>query len=83
MEIIKISQLTGKQHTLDIDITEEQLYQVENRRMLDLRIQDIVPYLPADQREFLITGITGLEWDQMYGVQDEYNDEKNVDENAR
>ena len=67
MIITKRSELTGKEHTLDIPITKEQWYQVQNRRELDLKIQQIVPHLPAHQREFLITGITSEEWINTFG----------------
>lgn len=70
MKITRTSELSGKEHTMDIDISEEDLYKVENRRMLDLKIQQIIPHIPADQREFLITGITDSEWDEMCGIQD-------------
>ena len=67
MIITKRSELTGKEHTLVIDITEEQWEQVQNRRELGVKIQDIVPHLPASEREFLISGITSEEWDKVFG----------------
>jgi hypothetical protein len=30
-------------------------------------IQDAMPELSADEREFVKTGITGEEWDQLFG----------------
>ena len=67
MIITKKSELTGKEHTLVIDITEQQWEQVQNRRELGIKIQDIVPHLPAGEREFLISGITSEEWDKVFG----------------
>ena len=58
MEIIRQSQLSGAIHVMDIDISEELLARVENRRANQELIQNIVPHLPKDEREFLITGIT-------------------------
>ena len=34
-------------------------------------IQDIMPDLSPDQREFLMTGMTPLEWTNMFGDDDE------------
>ena len=63
MEIIRQSQLSGAIHVMDIDISEEQLARVENRRESQELIQNIVPHLPKDEREFLISGITPEEWE--------------------
>ena len=63
MEIVRQSQLSGAIRVMEIDITEEQLARVENRRANQELIQNIVPHLPKDEREFLITGITPEEWE--------------------
>lgn len=63
MEIVRQSQLSGAIRVMEIDITEEQLERVENRRANQELIQNIVPHLPKDEREFLITGITPEEWE--------------------
>jgi hypothetical protein len=63
MEIIRQSQLSGAIHVMDIDISEELLARVENRRANQELIQNIVPHLPKDEREFLVTGITPEEWE--------------------
>lgn len=34
-------------------------------------VQDAFPYLPADEREMLITGICSECWDKMFGVVEE------------
>ena len=70
MIITKTSELTGIEHTLELDITEEQFDMVQNRRELGLKIQDIVPHLPADQREFLISGSPKEEWNRLFGSPD-------------
>jgi hypothetical protein len=46
MKITRTSQLSGKTHTLDIDISEEQLTRVENRRSSGELIQNIIPHIP-------------------------------------
>jgi hypothetical protein len=60
MKITKKSPLTGVIHTMDIDVTEEQLYNINHRTAL---IQHIVPHLSLGEREFLKTGITDEEWE--------------------
>lgn len=53
--------LTGIVHTLDLSVTQEQL----NLRQDGALIQDVMPNLSAEEREFIITGITPKEWDDM------------------
>jgi hypothetical protein len=67
MKITKTSQLTGKIHTLDINVTESELMRIENRRTSGELIQRIVPNLPISDREFLMTGITNEEWAGAFG----------------
>jgi hypothetical protein len=63
MEIVRQSQLSGSINVMEIDITEEQLERVENRRINGELIQNIVPNLCKEHREFLISGITPEEWE--------------------
>jgi hypothetical protein len=64
MKITRQSRMTNQWHTLDIDVTPEELQEIDkpNRRIL---IQNIVPHLTASEREFLMTGITDAEWDMI------------------
>lgn len=34
-------------------------------------LQDAMPNLSADQREFLLTGYTAADWDEVFGKEDE------------
>jgi len=34
-------------------------------------IQDAFPYLDNEEREFILTGITPAEWDEMFGDEDD------------
>jgi hypothetical protein len=68
MEITKKSSLTGVEHTMDIDVTLEQLWRIENRTDL---VQRIVPHLPPAEREFLLTGITDEEWQLAFADMEE------------
>jgi len=83
MQITKKSILTGEEHTMEIKITPEQLKKVDNRRELGLNIQNIVPFLSPDEREFLMNGITSDESKKYFGDDDDYDDERYVDENPR
>jgi hypothetical protein len=71
MWITRKSQLSGKEHTLDLDVTEEQL-QAFGRGGL---VQDAFPLLTASQREFILTGITSEEWDETFKEEPELEDE--------
>ena len=64
MLITKKCMLTFKENSLDINITESQLFRVNNRHITGEYIQDIVPNLSASEREFLMTGILDETWNQ-------------------
>ena len=61
MIITKTSPLTGMLNTMDIDVTELQIAQRE-RGML---IQEAMPLLTRDEREFIMTGFTAADWEAM------------------
>lgn len=63
MQVTKISPFSGKANTMDLDITAAQ-YAAWQQGAL---IQNVFPHLTADEREFLLTGITKEEWDSMFG----------------
>jgi hypothetical protein len=63
MEITKKSKLSGKEHTMDLDITQDQIAKWLNGEL----IQVAMPNLTADQREFMISGATPEEWDEIFG----------------
>lgn len=67
MQVTNISQLTGKEHTMELDITEEQMERFYNRRENGEYVQTIFPNLSAPEREFILTGITPTEWKEMFG----------------
>jgi hypothetical protein len=63
MQITKTSVLTGIKRTKDLPITEEQYNQWLSGESL---IQDIMPKLPAEDREFIKTGIIDEEWTSFF-----------------
>lgn len=58
--------MSGVESTMDLDITIDQLFRIENRFSTKELIQNIVPHLSKEDREFLITGITPKEWNEMF-----------------
>lgn len=63
MEITRRSMLSGKQTTKDLPITPKELEYWKNGE----HAQNVWPHLSADDREFIMTGITKEEWDAMGG----------------
>ena len=64
MLVTRVSSLTGTSHTMELDVTQEQL----NRYEIGLGlIQDIFPHLSCEDREFIKTGITPQEWEMIFG----------------
>jgi|TARA_B100000131_G_scaffold240447_1_gene232745 hypothetical protein len=48
---------------MDINVTHQQIDAWES----GVLIQDAMPHLNADEREFIKTGITPEEWDETFG----------------
>jgi len=67
MEITKTSIHSGITRTLNLDVTAEEL-----TRWIDGElIQNAMPRLDADGREFVKTGITPEEWEAIFGPEEE------------
>lgn len=62
MKITRRSLATGIERTREIDCTQEQ-YDLWLGGEL---VQDAFPNLSADDREFIMTGITPDEWDETF-----------------
>ena len=67
MEVTRRSPVTGKINTMELDITDAQLYKYYTGAL----IQEAFPHLTADEREFFKTGTTAEDWDQMFGTEDD------------
>ena len=63
MKIKRISPISGIEHTMDLNVTGKQIVAWEKGEL----IQNVFPHLTPDEREFIKTGITHDEWDQMFG----------------
>jgi len=62
MKIRNISVITGKDRTLDLDVTIQQLFEWKKGTL----IQNAFPNLSTFQREFLVTGSTEEEWEDLF-----------------
>ena len=67
MKITKTSLLTGITRTLDLDVTKEQYQLWQNGEL----IQDVMPHLSPEEREFLISGVTQAEWNNQFPGEEE------------
>jgi hypothetical protein len=72
MKITRTSSLTGITRTKEIDVTIAQILAWEEGEL----IQNAMPHLSADDREFVKTGITGEEWDQLFGGAEDVEEEE-------
>lgn len=66
-EISKVSIISGRKHTRTIVLDPADLERWQNSEVL---IQHAMPYLSADDREFLISGATPDEWHSVFGDDD-------------
>lgn len=71
MKITRVSGTTGKTHDMEIDITPQQIDDCQQGKGL---IQEIMPNLTADEREFFITGIISEEWDDIFKSEKEWDE---------
>ena len=62
MIITRTSTLSGHISSMNIDVTLEQVASWEQGEL----VQNAMPNLSADEREFIMTGITPAEWNEMF-----------------
>lgn len=62
MKITRISPYTGKENTREIPVTQEQLGLWRSGEL----IQDVMPELSVDDREFIMTGYTPEDWEVIH-----------------
>lgn len=71
MKITKRSILSGKVHTMELDVTDEEL----QRWAAGAHAQDVWPDMKPELREFIISGSTPEEWDHWFPKDCEEDDE--------
>ena len=68
MKVTKASPFSGETNTLELDVTAEQLKAWQAGTL----IQEAMPNLSPEEREFLMTGITADEWKDMFEADEDY-----------
>ena len=63
MTITRTCPITKKINTVDLDVTSEQILDWQSGTL----IQNAMPNLSADEREFVKTGISAEGWLQLWG----------------
>jgi hypothetical protein len=70
--VTKISPVSGVQHVMQILLTPAQFQEIQPFLDPELPkgrfIQDILPHHSPAEREFLISGTTQSEWDELFGA---------------
>jgi hypothetical protein len=69
MIIVRTSPLNGKTREIDLPITLEQLQRWQNGEF----IQNVMPHLSADEREYVISGLTKEDFDIMFPPEEDDN----------
>lgn len=74
MKVTRVSNWSGKERTLDLDVTDEELAAYNAGEL----VQRAFPRLTEDEREFVLTGMTHDEWEEMIDAMesDETDEEK-------
>lgn len=62
-KIVRSGVCSATGETYSVSLTERQVFEW---RVCGLFIQNVAPELDADQREFLISGVTPAEWEQLF-----------------
>jgi hypothetical protein len=75
MFITRVSTLTGIVHTMDLDVTQEQMDIWELPATIRPHLQDVFFNLPKEEREFIYSGITPQEWIKCFGTGEEEDPE--------
>lgn len=69
MILTMTSMLSGKVNTMEIKSLSASDY--DNWKTSGALIQNALPHLTSDEREFLLTGSTPEEWDTAFGEQEQ------------
>ena len=63
MLVTKQSPISGKMNSMELLITEAQLMAHRNGELA----QNVFPTLSVEEREFLVSGISPKEWNDLFG----------------
>ena len=76
MLITRTSAISGITRSQEINVLPDQLARWKE----GTPIQFAMPNLTADEREFIMTGITAEEWDDAFGEPEEWDEELDSEE---
>lgn len=62
MLVTRVSPITGITNSWEIAVSEQQMADWQSGTLIQL----VMPNLSADEREFIMTGITPSEWDEIF-----------------
>lgn len=71
MRVTRVSPLSNKVNQMYLDVTGEQI----ERWVAGELVQDVMPNLTPEEREFIMTGITPEEWDESFLVDEGWDEE--------
>lgn len=63
MRIVRTSALTNRLHIRELPVTEQEIARWQSGELA----QNVWPHLTAEQREFIMTGVTPSEWETAFG----------------
>jgi hypothetical protein len=64
MIVVRINHFSGKEQSMDLDVTEEQLHNYFVNRAF---LQDAFPQLSPEERDFIKFGVTPEQWKEIFG----------------
>lgn len=79
IELTSESLFTGKEHCMFLPISEAD-YNAWASGTTHGHIQVLFPHLTADQREFMMSGVTPEEWDQEMSEDEDIDIDSDIDE---
>lgn len=56
----------GKTNTMQLNISEEEFEECNKKYQSGMAVQDAFPMLNANEREFILTGLTPEEWNEIF-----------------
>lgn len=65
--VTRVSVLTGVERTRVINVDPDKLEFWEKNRMSCPYIQNMFPELSDDDKEFILSGVTPEEWEELFG----------------
>jgi hypothetical protein len=75
VEVVRHSPFTGEENIMTLDMSPEE-YEIRLARWNNGEmIQHAFSNLSADEREFIKTGLTPEEWDDIFGINEDKDDE--------